>query len=152
MASIAGNRKNYRKAVGLEREVLQYYSDLEDGYAVMDLQSNLGQNYTRLEIYDSSLYFLNSALRYAEDLGAKDNIASIYRSIGDIYSQKGENQKAIRYISTSVELFDSLGYRDELSDSYQFLYEAQEKSGLFEAAYDNPVSYTHLTLPTIYSV
>ena len=141
MASIAGNRKNYRKAVGLEREVLQYYSDLEDGYAVMDLQSNLGQNYTRLEIYDSSLYFLNSALRYAEDLGAKDNIASIYRSIGDIYSQKGENQKAIRYISTSVELFDSLGYRDELSDSYQFLYEAQEKSGLFEAAYDNLHNY-----------
>lgn len=141
LAVIASNQGDLSRSLRLDKEVLDYHLANGDDYSSMMIYGNIGQTYYKLEKFDSSLIFLEKSLGIANQINSLDHIASAKRSLGDAYSAQGDNIRAINYISESVELFDSLGYQDELSDSYQFLYEAQEKAGRYEDAYDNLHNY-----------
>jgi len=141
LAAIATNQDSTHLALRYYSLALDHYKKINDQYQEMSCYNNIGQSHYTLNQLDSALYYYTEALSMANQFEDNAEVASLSRHIGDVYSAQGRHQEAVALLKESVEIYNGLGFKDQLSDSYQYLYEAQEKAGLYEEAYNNFHNY-----------
>ena len=84
-------------------------------------------------------------LEFQDALDLDPNAPTIHVSIADAYRRLGKNKRAENHLQVAIELNP-----DEV-EAYEILgkiYILQKRLLQAEAAFREPVSYTHLTLPT----
>ena len=86
--------------------------EVKDDYNASLCYSNLGALMSMTGKLDSGIYFLDSALHYANLIKSVRRKEDIYRDLASIYSEKKEFKKAFEYSAMHQVLFDSLTEAD----------------------------------------
>ena len=102
----------------------------------------LGDVYAARGDYRRAADNYQQMMKLVESLGHKPGIAFLSIKLGDIHYYQGNFPQALNYYQRSVDLYEKLGSREDIAHPLLRMGDV----------YFAPVSYTHLTLPTILRV
>jgi PAS domain S-box-containing protein len=111
--------KYFKKAIAI------FYTN-KDIYGLSLSNAMLGDYYFENSSLDSSIKYLNNAIKYRQQLPSNIPLAHSYNSIGKAYFKKGEFTKAINYIYEALNIAKKGNRNDNnikflLSDAYHSL-------------------------------
>ena len=96
---------------------------------------------------------LTKRLLEAKQNNSRFEEGCVYCNLGNAYHSLGDFQRAIEYHEKHLSIAKDVGDKAGEGSAYGNLGNAYYSLGDFQPALEcYPVSYTHLTLPTIYSV
>ena len=127
--------ENVDSAVVYAHKVLQH---LSYGNGKADAYYNMGDLYVDLEQYDSARHYLEKSLFLSPSRSIP------YWSLAVMEAELGNFKSAYHYLDTFVMVQDSLDNSELLTEVQHLVYKHQTELRVK----DEPVSYTHLTLPT----
>eukprot|EP01017_Pseudomicrothorax_dubius_P006218 TRINITY_DN11736_c0_g3_i1.p1 TRINITY_DN11736_c0_g3~~TRINITY_DN11736_c0_g3_i1.p1 ORF type:complete len:166 (-),score=26.44 TRINITY_DN11736_c0_g3_i1:34-531(-) len=152
-----------------ERKIRLFKNDLVSGinFAVLSMRARevsyfrMSPQYHYRESKAEDLLFKIELLKYtnpktplaANDFDSRINRLQISREKGNLAFGRGEWEAAVREYKEGLKLFENMPKALRNSENWPKLQAMQlTLQSNMAQAYIGPVSYTHLTLPTIYSV
>ncbi|MBR4678374.1 MAG: SpoIIE family protein phosphatase [Bacteroidales bacterium] len=116
------------------RAMTSYFEILRDDGDVdkplfSDVNNNLAQIYLNRQAYDSALYCAEAALKFAQEVGAKQTVGVVYGTLGEVYYRKKDYAEAAeifqRQFSFTDEVFNE--NLDQRLVSIKFAAESEER-------------------------
>lgn len=105
---------------------------------------NLADSYKKLEIFDSTKYYLDLSLQKYTELNDKRGLALVYNSYGEYYSKLDMDNNAILILNKGLEIAKEVGDIKIISSLSNSLYVSYEKVGDYKGALDMHVLYKEM--------
>ena len=116
IGSIYADRKDFNGAIKYFTESLEIFKQLDDKEGIALAYLNMGSAYNNLIEYDQANYFLNSALKQAEDIKNLILIRDIKESLSTTYWKQGKNKEAYETFVSYTNIKDSLFTVDKVKE------------------------------------
>jgi signal transduction histidine kinase len=108
IGNVLSDQGRYDEALQNYRQALTFSLKLKDTLQIASLNSNLAQVKYILKELDSSFYFSQKSLRFANAIGYSYISGYAYANIGTIYLDKGNFSKAEEYLKSSLQIREQL--------------------------------------------
>ena len=131
------SQRKYSEAEGLCLKAIHIAEKIGNREIEATSYGNLGNIYDSLGEYVKAKEHYEKAIAIAEKIGDRETEATSYANLGHVFHSLREYVKAKEHCEKALAIAEKIGDREIEARSYGNL---------------GPVSYTHLTLPTIYSV
>lgn len=91
------------------------YKELDNDWAMADLNNTLGASRAGLGLFDDSLAFYRLSLEIREAWGDPYGMAAAHNNMGDVYRQLGDCTTAVEHFRAALEIGERIGYVDVLT-------------------------------------
>ena len=118
LASVWGRLKQYEKGIEIQKKALEKVTLTNDSISIAIITNNIGSNYLRAGILDSSAYYYNKSLLIDRKMNHQKEMANTLMSLAEIYFQRKELNKAQKTLVESIDIYKNLGTTSPLSLAY----------------------------------
>lgn len=144
LANVLLQKKEYKKALAVYREVLKY--DKKTGFklAMSNTYNDIGMVYDYLKDYSQALkYFL---LSYKISSGIKDNfnLANVIINIAQMYFYQKNFDAAITKLNEALNLAKQTGAQLQIGQCYHFLYRSYKEKKDVATSFDYLEKYIEI--------
>ena len=108
----------YDKALVYFKEYLKTAKDISNETEIMGANMNIGMQFKRMSMYDSSEYYYNTAFGMSQKLNNKRYMALSYSFLAEIENIKGNDKKYREYVSNAMRILKEEGYMIDLAALY----------------------------------
>jgi serine phosphatase RsbU (regulator of sigma subunit) len=112
LASVDYYKRRYKAAIFKNREAMKHYMDLGDSATLFLIANNTSSNFLKLNLYDSTKYFLDVASRYSKNQMFDEGFANLSVGYADYFAKIGRYDSAYLYMIEYSKLKDSLNNID----------------------------------------
>jgi serine phosphatase RsbU (regulator of sigma subunit) len=112
LASVDYYKGRYKAAIFKNREAMKHYMDLGDSATLFLIANNTSSNFLKLNLYDSTKYFLDVASRYSKNQMFDEGFANLSVGYADYFAKIGRYDSAYLYMIEYSKLKDSLNNID----------------------------------------
>ncbi|MDP1747120.1 MAG: tetratricopeptide repeat protein [Bacteroidota bacterium] len=98
---------------------------------------SLGREFIKIGLYDTALYYCNSALQLAQQLNFKNGIASSYSIIGTVFYYQGDYSSTLDYYFKALKINEELNNKKEIVKQLSNIGLVFYKQGNYRKALDN---------------
>ncbi|MBC3757026.1 hypothetical protein H7U19_01325 [Hyunsoonleella sp. SJ7] len=135
IAAILGALGQYQKALNTRKKILEY-NEIEDdlGFKISVL-SNIGSDYRKLNLNDSSFNYLKNALKVSKENKLNPLIGAIYKKIQKAYLELNQYHLSIKYGDSVLIYKDEIErplYENSIIDAAQALFKIQNYEGALQ--------------------
>lgn len=102
IASVYGRMKNFPEAMRYHKKALRIRLDSAYKKGVAQSYNNIGILFSDFQLYDSALWYFQSALVLKIKLG--ESVASAYQNIGDLYMDQHIPDSAEAYLTKALQV------------------------------------------------
>lgn len=141
---IANNYKRFGtlyNAIGDELSAIDYYRKAHESYVavgdstgILACYNNIGLGFSRLNAYDSSVFYLNKALDHTYK-GFEFGRPIVYFNLGELYYRMGHDAKAMKYLQAARDFSERKGSRRGIIRTKQILAEIELRKGNLSEAH-----------------
>lgn len=151
IGNVLSDQGRYDEALQNYRQALIFSFRFEDTIQIANLNTNLARVKYVLKELDSSLYFSQKSLQYANAIGYSYIAGYALANIGTVYLDKGNFSKAEEYLKSSLLMREQLQSpleitlsQLELARLYRYTEKPDEALEMSKAAYETSVKINFL--------
>jgi tetratricopeptide (TPR) repeat protein len=132
--------RDFKKADSILRKCLEISLKRKDTFYLSFVTANLGWNYYLEKMYDSSMFFYETSLKYSFSSKQNSNSANSLGNLGNIYRDLGKYDKALKLYKKSIE------EAGRINDWYSLSWVYNDMSQLFMQQKDTANAYKSFVL------
>jgi two-component system sensor histidine kinase UhpB len=126
-----------KEAIAYWMEGVRLANKLNYKQGLADCYMNISTGYSFLSMQDSSLLYIDTAIKYIEAIGDPNDLALIYHNRGDIYVQLRDFTRAMQDCKVAIKYAEQAGNKDHLGRIYFNIGAMYEYQHQYTAALDN---------------
>jgi len=134
LGSLENRQGNPRKALNYDRRSLSITESLDDHDLLANDYINVGNDYSDIGLYDSTLTYYHKALKIREQMGDSVNIGVTLHNIGDVNGRIENYSRAIDYFHQSLKIHQRLGMNQMIARDYHGIGDIYNNTGKIDSS------------------
>ncbi len=129
MAKISQKQKNFKKSLQQYKEALAIFKEIKNPRYISNTLINIGRNKIELGQPQEGISSIKEGLKYALQIGSKENVANAYKILSLYYAEKGDYKQAFLNYREATVFRDSILNSEAQKEliNMQVAYETHEK-------------------------
>lgn len=133
--------KQHQESLKYHYKVLAFCKKKNIHFGIALAESNIGDEYVKLKLYDKALPFLTSSMENSEKNGIVSFLGQTYKDLGLVYLHKNQLKQSIKYLEKGVVLCNKIKDQINLLALLKVLQKVYAINGNYKEAFFTSQSF-----------